>query len=100
MRFPFRFVPNKKCTRNWRTLLWIHTEEKNSSWNVGEDGGVEAGREVRVLRVPGQARVPQHAPAHVGITKENHITEKAAAAAAMPEEVATATTSPLGNATR
>jgi hypothetical protein len=62
---------------------------------------VEAGREVRVLRVPGQARVPQHAPAHVGITKENlYITEKAAAAAAMPEEVATATTSPLGNATR
>ncbi len=30
---------------------------------------MEAGREVRVFRVPGQARVPQHAPAQVGITK-------------------------------
>ncbi len=49
--------------------LWVHTEEENSSRYVGEDGGVEAGREVRILRVPGQARVPQHAPAQVGITK-------------------------------
>ncbi len=97
--FAFRFVPKKMLAKLAHPTPWIHTEEENCSWYVGEDGGVEAGREVRVLCVPGKARFPQHAPAQVGITKENHITEKAAAAA-MPEEAATATTSPLSNATR
>ncbi len=66
----FASFRTKNVSETGAPLLWLLTEEENSSWYVGEDGGVEAGREVRVLRVPGQARVPQHAPAQVGSQKE------------------------------
>jgi hypothetical protein len=42
------------------TLVLTYEEDKGR--NVDEDGGVEAGREVRAFCVPGQAQVPQIAP--------------------------------------